>query len=79
MAQPIGLVEQFLFSHWRGRGSIKPENIVTDFGSGGAICQKKLEGQGPIWLGVVVLFLVGTAKCQHKFLIQDDISRKLPS
>ena len=46
MAQPIGLVEQFLFSHWRGRGSIKPENIVSDFGSGGAIYQKMLEGQG---------------------------------
>ena len=59
MAQPIGLVEQFLFSHWRGRGSIKPENIVTDFRSGGAICQKILEGQGPIWLGVVVRSVFG--------------------
>ena len=46
------------YSHWRGRGSIKSEKIVTDFGSDGAIYEKMLEGQGPIWLGVVVLFLV---------------------
>ena len=54
MAQPIGLVEQFLFSHWRGRSSIISENIVTDFGSKSAIYEKTLEGRSSFGSGGAV-------------------------
>ena len=46
---------ELVFSHWRGRSSIKSENIVTDFGSGGTIYEKNIGGAGA-HLGVVVLF-----------------------